>query len=59
MKMAQVGSNFIGVPSNNKVALPEFMPRCIVSICWATTDNTSKSIRLNSSKHDLGKKCLN
>ena len=24
----------------------------IVKICWATTDNTSKSIRLNSSKQD-------
>lgn len=24
----------------------------MVRICWATTDNTSKSIRLNSSKHD-------
>lgn len=28
------------------------LPICIVKICCATTDNTSRSIRLNSSKHD-------
>ncbi len=30
----------------------ETLPLWMVRICWATTDNTSRSIRLNSSKQD-------
>lgn len=52
MNTAHVGSNFNIVPSNSKVLLPELIALWMVRICWATTDNTSKSILLNSSKHD-------
>ena len=52
MKTAQLASKFKTVPSNISVGDSEPTPLCIVIICWATTDRTSKSMRLNSSKQD-------
>ena len=39
---------------NSKDSLNMYLPLPLwmVRICWATTDSTSRSIRLNSSKHD-------
>ena len=46
--------NFINVPSKVNLSTPAALPLLIVRICWATTDNTSTEMRLNSSKqHQL------
>jgi len=52
VNIAQVRSNFNSVSSNISVFFPACIARWIVSICCATTDRTSRSIRLNSSKQD-------
>lgn len=51
INIAHVLSNNKFDPSKNIFTKPDCMPRWIVNICCATTDKTSKSIRLNSSKH--------
>ena len=38
------------VPCSIRVGRAECMARCRLKICWATTDSTSSSMRLNSSK---------
>ncbi|RNA24725.1 hypothetical protein BpHYR1_026639 [Brachionus plicatilis] len=42
---------FSSVPSKTKLSTLACTARIMLNICWATTDNTSKSILLNSSKH--------
>jgi hypothetical protein len=51
MKMAFVGSMARSVPSKMKRCTPAAMARWMVRICCATTESTSRSMRLNSSKH--------
>lgn len=52
IKTEQVGSSLISVPSKRSTEDPELMPLWIVRICCATTESTSRSILLNSSKQD-------
>lgn len=51
MNTAHVLSNVNVEPSKDILVNDACIPCCMVNICCATTDNTSKSIRLNSSKH--------
>lgn len=51
MKMLHVGSKLNLVSSNINLTTLRAMARWMVKICWATTDKTSNSILLNSSKH--------
>ena len=48
--MEQLGLSVSSAPSNSKVVTLLTMAMWMVWICWATTDKTSISIRLNSSK---------
>ena len=52
MKTLQVGFNGISASSKKNIFLPYFLAIVMVKICWATTESTYRSIRLNSSKHD-------
>ena len=52
MKQLQVGINLISESSKKNFDYPFVLANCIVSIYYATTESTSRSIRLNSSKHD-------
>eukprot|EP00955_Chlamydomonas_euryale_P051854 354987-Chlamydomonas_euryale.AAC.9 len=51
MKTLQVWTSGRSAPSKTKRFLPPAFARWIVSTCCATTDRTSSSMRLNSSKH--------
>ena len=51
MKLEVVESSFTLVPSKSNHSFSWMHAFTIVSICWATTESTSMSIRLNSSKH--------
>lgn len=51
MNMLQVGSKDNSVPSKTNLSNLAAIAICIVNICCATTDSTSSSILLNSSKH--------
>ena len=54
IKYPQVAFNFISFPSNMNMGALASLAFLIVRICWATTDKTSRSILLNSSKqHQL------
>lgn len=59
MNIAQVASICSGMPSNKHVMAPALMLRWIVRICWATTDRTSASMRLNSFRHTLNENDAN
>ena len=51
MNTEHVGSSLISVSSKMKWLTPSRMASQIDMICCATTDSTSMSMRLNSSKH--------
>ena len=50
MNIPQDHTRSISRPSNTKRACPVDRANRMARICWATTDNTSMLIRLNSSK---------
>ena len=56
-KMPQVPSNLISFPSNQNRLLFCVIAVRMHKICCATTESTSTSMRLNSSKHDHAPVC--
>lgn len=50
IKIPQDHTKLISRPSNTNLSLPTDNAVNMDKICWATTDNTSMLIRLNSSK---------
>ena len=50
MNTVQEGSRDISVPSNMNLLTPWLMATWMLWICWAITESTSSSMRLNSSK---------
>lgn len=57
MNEVQVGSSFSIVSSKKNFTTFLAMARCIVKICCATTESTSNSILLNSSKQAQAPDC--
>ena len=57
MKMPQDHTRLISRPSNTKRVAPAERAERMDRICWATTDNTSMLIRLNSSKQPHAPVC--
>lgn len=52
MKTLHVCLRGMSPSSKKNIFFPSLRAIVIVRICWATTESTYKSIRLNSSKHD-------